>query len=418
MSFLSALALESTALAEDALNSSVKPKNVGSSDEGPHDEFNLLPVAGGTTDIGIGGGYFAGLARVEQGFDPYIWNIESAGLVTFKLLGGGKVVLPYQDDYVQLTIPRLFGRPLRLEVRSEYSWETTLGYYGLGNASPAPTASASTYNQYGRLHPEILIDARWRVVDHLAAMAGVGFSQSWLQIRQDSKLESDLQTGSPEVKHLLGSVDTAGVATAIGGLQWDTRDNEVSSHSGSYDTAGLRISPGGLKESPYRYAEMTAITRVFVPIVGPHVVLAMRLVGDVLVGQPPFYELSRFEDAYATYALGGQNGVRGVPGQRYYGKIKVLGNLEVRTELASFRALGKHMLFGVVGFADGGRVWADTSPHPELDGNGLGLKYGVGGGLRLQSGSSFVLRADVAWSPDAEALGSPVGGYFAAGQMF
>jgi len=110
--------------------------------------------------------------------------------------------------------------------------------------------------------------------------------------------------------------------------------------------------------------------------------------------------------------------VRGVPGQRYYGKIKVLGNLEVRTELASFRALGKHMLFGVVGFADGGRVWADTSPHPELDGNGLGLKYGVGGGLRLQSGSSFVLRADVAWSPDAEALGSPVGGYFAAGQMF
>jgi len=126
-SLLIALALESTALGSDALNSSVKPKNVGSSDEGPHDEFNLLPVAGGTTDIGIGGGYFAGLARVEQGYDPYIWNLESAGLVTFKLLGEGKVVLPYQDDYIQLTVPRLFGIPLRLEVRSEYSWETTLG---------------------------------------------------------------------------------------------------------------------------------------------------------------------------------------------------------------------------------------------------------------------------------------------------
>jgi len=76
------------------------------------------------------------------------------------------------------------------------------------------------------------------------------------------------------------------------------------------------------------------------------------------------------------------------------------------------------MIFGIVGFADAGRVWADTSFHPELDGTGIGLKYGVGGGLRLQSGSSFVLRADVAWSPDARALGSPVGGYFAAGQMF
>jgi hypothetical protein len=72
------------------------------------------------------------------------------------------------------------------------------------------------------------------------------------------------------------------------------------------------------------------------------------------------------------------------------------------------------MLFGIVGFADGGRVWADTSLQPELDGTGIGLKYGVGGGLRLQSGSSFVLRADIAWSPDA----SPVGGYFSAGQMF
>jgi hypothetical protein len=412
------LALESTALADDALNSSVKPKNPAFSDEGPHNEFNLLPVGGGTTDIGIGGGYFAGLARVEEGYDPYLWNIESAGLVTFKLIAGEKVVLPYQDDYIQLTVPRLFGIPLRFELRSEYSWETTLGYYGLGNASPAPTASASKYNQYGRLHPEALVDVRWRVVDHLAAMAGVDFSESWLQISQNSKLASDLQTGSPEVKQLLGTVDTAGVATALGGLQWDTRDNEVSSHSGSYDTLGLKISPGGLKESPYRYAEMTAITRVFVPIIGPHLVLAMRLVGDVLVGQPPFYELSRFQDAYATYALGGQNGVRGVPGQRYYGKVKVLANVEIRTELASFRALGKPMTFGVVALADGGRVWADTSLHPELDGTGIGLKYGLGGGLRLQSGSSFVLRLDVAWSPDASALGAPVGGYFAAGQMF
>ena len=44
----------------------------------------------------------------------------------------------------------------------------------------------------------------------------------------------------------------------------------------------------------------------------------------------------------------------------------------------------------------------------------MGLHYGAGGGLRLQSGSAFVLRADVAWSPDA----SPIGGYFSSGQMF
>jgi hypothetical protein len=35
-------------------------------------------------------------------------------------------------------------------------------------------------------------------------------------------------------------------------------------------------------------------------------------------------------------------------------------------------------------------------------------------GLRVQKGKAFVVRADVAWSPDAR----PIGGYFTAGQLF
>jgi hemolysin activation/secretion protein len=142
-----------------------------------------------------------------------------------------------------------------------------------------------------------------------------------------------------------------------------------------------------------------------------HITLAMRAVGDMYYGDVPFYELARFDD---TYALGGVNGVRGIPAQRYYGKEKAFGNVEVRTELVNFHAFGKPMMFGFVAFLDGGRVWTDLTPHPELDGTGIGLKYGVGGGLRLLSGSAFVLRADLAWSPDA----TPVGAYVAMGEMF
>jgi hemolysin activation/secretion protein len=130
-----------------------------------------------------------------------------------------------------------------------------------------------------------------------------------------------------------------------------------------------------------------------------------------MFGNTPFYELARFDD---TYAIGGVLGVRGVPAQRYSGKLKALANIEIRVEIVSFRALGKRMVFGVAPFFDAGRVWADFGYHPDLDGRGVGLKYGYGGGLRLQSGSSFVLRADVAGSPDA----NPVSGYFMAGQMF
>ena len=38
----------------------------------------------------------------------------------------------------------------------------------------------------------------------------------------------------------------------------------------------------------------------------------------------------------------------------------------------------------------------------------------VGGGLRVASGETFVLRVDVAWSPDA----NPLSGYLLAGHIF
>jgi outer membrane protein assembly factor BamA len=195
------------------------------------------------------------------------------------------------------------------------------------------------------------------------------------------------------------------------GLQWDTRDNETSSHRGSFDTLDVKLSPGGTTEFPYRYGEATVNLRGFMALGSDRVTLAVRAVGDWMFGDVPFYELARFDD---TFAVGGTTGVRGVPAQRYYGKLKAFGNVELRLEAVSFRALGKPLVLGVVPFFDGGRVWADTTAHPELDGRGVGLKYGAGGGLRVQSGSSFVIRADLAWSPDA----TPVSGYFSAGQAF
>jgi hemolysin activation/secretion protein len=139
--------------------------------------------------------------------------------------------------------------------------------------------------------------------------------------------------------------------------------------------------------------------------------VAARLVGDILLGTVPLYELARFEE---TSALGGAKFVRGVPTNRYYGKRKTMGNLELRSRLARFRARASEYTIGVTGFVDGGRVWADTRAAPELDGNGRGLKYGVGGGLRVGKGETFVLRADLAWSPDAR----PLGAYLLAGQLF
>ncbi len=413
----------SSGLAADALNSNSRQTNesktsiVASPDSSrpeadtEHTEVNIVPVVGGSTDLGIGGGYFAGFARVKKGVDPFIWNVDSSGLVTFKYSATQGFTIPYQDLYARLTIPRLFGAPLRLELRPSYTWER-VEYFGVGNASSVNGRdTASEYFKYTRGHPQFDVDVRSKIVDHLAGRVGFRYIQNLIRVAADSKLAEDQRNGSDEVKKLVGQTRSHAVVLLKYGLQWDTRDNETSSHRGSFDTLDVKLSPGNTTEFPYRYGEATLNVRGFLPLGTDRVSLAVRVVGDWMFGDVPFYELARFDD---TFAVGGTTGVRGVPAQRYYGKLKALGNIELRVEALTFRAFGKPLILGVVPFFDGGRVWADAGSHPELDGRGIGLKYGAGGGLRVQSGTSFVIRADVAWSPDA----TPISGYFSAGQAF
>jgi outer membrane translocation and assembly module TamA len=82
--------------------------------------------------------------------------------------------------------------------------------------------------------------------------------------------------------------------------------------------------------------------------------------------------------------------------------------VELRSKFLPFRILKHHFNLGAVVFTDVGRAWADYKVRRDLDGEnpaGLGLKAGVGGGLRLQWGEAFLIRADVAWSHVDDNLG-------------
>jgi hypothetical protein len=76
--------------------------------------------------------------------------------------------------YVRLTIPRLFGAPLRLEIRPSYTSEST-DYFGMGNASSRQAADDNPnpdYSKYHRGHPQFDVDVRARLIDHLALRMG------------------------------------------------------------------------------------------------------------------------------------------------------------------------------------------------------------------------------------------------------
>ncbi|WP_394822212.1 BamA/TamA family outer membrane protein [Pendulispora albinea] len=384
----------------------------------PKTEVDGVPIVGGDSDIGVGAGALGAITRLEPGRKPYLWRLEAGLLATFKPpTSDAGLRLPYQDYYLLLTLPYLAGKALRLEVRPSFTKETTQRYYGIGNDSPAPSPDGpqdegSSYYQYGRLHASLAVRARLRLTEHLFLLVGDTYTYNRLDVPADSKLGADFaNTANTEVRSMLGDTRPHGVNFFEYGILFDNRDNEIWTRRGTYDQLKIRLSPSGPDGLPYRYGQVDAILRAYVPI-GSRVVLAARLVADVQFGDPPFYELARYED---TFALGGSNGVRGVPGQRYYGKVKAFGNFEVRSTLFDFRLFDKKFALGATAFFDAGRAWTELgSSHPALDGTGLGLKYGTGVGLRLHQGQAFVVRGDIAWSPDAQ----PIGGYFTAGEMF
>ncbi len=376
-------------------------------------EWGAFPLVGGDTDYGVGVGQLSNVARLAPGARPYVWRIESGTFITFKdsAPGGVNLISPYQDVFVVITVPHFVHERLRFELRPSFTRETTQRYYGLGNASSAPTTDDPARDFYGRRHPTLLLRLRWALDRRWSVEWGQTYTENWFNLPAGGRLATQMRQGTPDERRLLGQAQRHGVYLSELSLLWDSRSNEIAPDRGQFHQLRLRGSPALGAHLPYAYGQVNLTLRFFVPVAGPRLGLAARTVFDGQFGDVPFYELARYED---TFALGGMKGVRGVPGQRYYGRVKAFANLELRSRWVSGTLFGKQMSLGGVLFFDLGRLWADWESHRELDGGALGLKYGFGGGLRLQQGQTFVVRADLAWSPDAR----PIGAYLSAGHIF
>jgi hypothetical protein len=378
----------------------------------PKRELGLVPFAGGDTDVGLGVGLLGNLAALDPERLPYKWRLEVGAFASSRFGAAGQSSwLTFQDYYAHFVVPDLFRTRLRLELRGSYTEESTLKYYGLGNASVAPARNVAERDFFGRRHPTLLARVRIHSPTRLFLQLGASYTHNWLEIEPGSTLATDLEAGTGPLDPGVSQIRHHGVLLMEGALVYDSRDDEIAPERGQYHTTSLRISPNLGAWAPYGYQQLGAIGRVYLPIVRARLSLAVRGVFDLLIGSPPFYELARFEE---TSAIGGLRGVRGVPAQRYYGKVKLFGNAEARLRLGDLGVGKRRFGIGLVAFFDGGRLWSELDPMRALDGRGIGLKYGVGGGVRVQQGRTFVVRADLAWSPDAR----PVGGYLAAGQMF
>jgi outer membrane protein assembly factor BamA len=381
----------------------------------PHEtEFSVVPFVGGSSDQGFGGGYIASLARLRQDREPYVYRIDTTGSVTFDESSNGGLRVPYADVFLRWRFPHVIPNRLGVELRASYTRETNLHYFGLGNAAELPQGleRGDPFFEYSRVHPTLKVSWDYQLKP-LSFSWGASYTGNWLEVPPDTLLANDFQSERRDVRELVGSAGQHGVPKFSLGVAWDTRDDEVAPVRGVYVTEDLALTPGTFGAAWYRFARWTNAAHFYVPLVPRQrrLVFASRLVADFVFGNAPFYELARYDD---TSAIGGSKGVRGVPAQRYHGKIKLIANAELRTELLELSVFGTKRRLGLVAFADTGRLWTDYAQRPELDGTGLGLAYGVGGGLRIASGKTFMLRFDLAWSPDA----GSTSGYLLAGHMF
>lgn len=374
-------------------------------------EFGALPLAGGDSDYGLGFGGFASYALPDPKNPPFVWGLELGGFITFRSIDD-ELVHPYQDLYLLFRHLQLMNGRLRVESRLSWTREATLNYFGIGNASVAPSKDESLSGfRYVRTHPEFYARARYTLVGPWQLELGQYFALNGLNIDADARLAADYAAPPEDFASSFKTQKLHGIVRTDVSAMFDTRDNELAPTRGQFHEMRLRVSPNLGRHVPFGYEELSVNLRFFQALGTKRVIFAARLVGDVLLGDVPFYEMSRYDE---TNAIGGVKGLRGVLAQRYYGKVKVFSNLELRFRLFEFRVFKKTYTLGAVSFFDSGRVWSDLSPSRQLDGTGIGLKYGVGGGLRLMQGTTFVVRGDIAWSPDAR----PIGAYVTAGHMF
>jgi outer membrane protein assembly factor BamA len=302
------------------------------------------------------------------------------------------------------------------------------GYFSLGNASiGSPPANAPPrYFQY--LDSEL----RARQLARIALgpkgydLVVIGtFRAEAPETYAKSKLAADAleknADGTPFIRGLNphGSSEL-GVAMLGGGLIYDTRDDEVFTHSGTFHQVGLRAVQGLPYEENIQYGAAGANFCWYVPLQHRLLVFATRIAVDLEFGNVPFYDLFT-GGPFQTYDMpGGPTGIRGVPSGRYLGRVKALGNAEFRSLPISFHLF--HQSFHVGGdvFFDTGRIWVDYTFSSKLDGSGFGLKYGVGGGIYALWGQAAFFRVEAAYSPDqvSENPGFPLGIYVEEGTMF
>ena len=386
----------------------------------------ILPNIAFDTDDGLGFGARAELRALAEGYDPYRAGFVLHAYVTLR---------GYHHHRFYVDLPGL-GRSHRTRVRIRLAYRQWLndGYWGMGDGTYREREYMGSFEKddprrqryrYWLMQPYGFVGVRHDLGESPFALYG-SLTVQWTRVTayEGSLLEEQQPYG---MDGGLSTMLTAGVLL-------DTREPEAAPDKGLMIELAARFAPAfpgsaGAFGGPFasvrgyvglggcgqpwpgyvteaatrRAAKMESKGKDFRmpqdPFPGCRAVLALRLMAEWLVGDVPFYEMTRWGSSVPILGFGGYETLRGAPFGRWRAPGRAIGNVELRLDLVRHRLFGSPLRWQLVPFADVGAVWgageAATASAPEMP-----LHPAVGVGLHLVWAQTFVGRVDLAVGPD------------------
>lgn len=226
----------------------------------------------------------------------------------------------------------------------------------------------------------ISLDAAVRIGEH--GWLGLGYRGG------DTKVEL------PNVGAALPEQIMPGVTIALSNLvltgELDTRDSDLYSRTGSNGQLEAQLARQALG-SDHDYASVEAEWNSFRPVGNAHV-LAWRIAGKLVEGDPPFFAMSWF---------GAGVDLRGYTPGRYIGESMIAAQAEWRWQATTRWGF---TLFGGAGKVSGALGDIDTDSW--LPAGGVGIRF------RLVKALPLNMRADFAWGRDDSTFTLAIGEAF------
>jgi outer membrane protein assembly factor BamA len=340
-------------------------------------DVGAVPLVNYSSDEGLGMGVNGALFFRAPEYRPYRYGLSLNLFFTTRSI---------QDHMLRFDAPHFLGSAYRPTLMVRFERDPIRPYYGVGNDTSIDHTLDKATMRALYLHTLVQPQSALTVKRYLAndweiAVTALGM---WQRIEKapTSLLARDAPIG----------VD-GGVLTELSAeLAYDSRDAEASPTAGFY---GELVGRAGQLSAQHAYAGGALVARSYVsPFGTPALTVATRFDVDALAGDVPFTRLATFAGRPPLAGIGGAQSLRGIPRYLYIGKVKVIGNLELRSRVHRFRP-GDHTLdLILVGFADAGRVWADY----HLDDRLWRIHSAAGGGVRVAWEQDYLIRVDVAFS--------------------